>query len=67
MFERLEILRINDSVKMSVEGYFSLLKTCDSTCTFRVSAVLVKIITFERFDKFNYFFWCFFNIITEIA
>ena len=53
MFDCLEMLRNNDSVKMNIEGYFFATDTC--TCT--VSAAGVKLITFESFDKFEFPFF----------
>ena len=49
----LEKTRINDSLKMRMKGYFfSILNTCDSMCTCSVSAVGVKTIMFQSFDKY---------------
>jgi len=45
------------SVKMKVENLFSSLIRVTGTCSCRVSAVGVKVITIQYFDKFHYAFW----------
>jgi hypothetical protein len=68
LFDRIENLRINDSVKMNVEGYyFPFAIHAKDTCTCRVSAVGVKLITFQCFEKSEYVFWCFISIISAIS
>jgi len=37
------------------------------TCTYKVLAVALKLVTFQYFDKIQNFFGGFFNIISSIA
>jgi len=46
---------------------FSLLSTCESTCKCRVSAVGVKLVLFQSFEKYNFAFFMYFNIIQTNA
>jgi len=54
VFGRLEKTRINESVKINVEGYlFPVSIRATDMCTCRVSAVGVKLITFQCFHKYR--------------
>ena len=58
LFDCLEKLRINESVKMNVEAYiFPFAIRATGTCTCTVSAFGVKIIRFQCFDKSEYAFF----------
>ena len=55
LFDGLEKLRINDSIKMKAEGdFFPSQCVRQALVLVKVSAVAVKLITFQCFDKIKH-------------
>ena len=56
LYDRLNYLTINDTVKMNVGEFFIFSIRATGTCTCWVSAVVVKLITIQYFDIIQNFY-----------